>query len=153
MTEKVILNNREEFEEIPKTSGLYYFYDENGSVLYIGKANNLYSRIVAHYINNSLCKEIAFFVKTIKLKGFSIKEEEKLPKELRDIWKNFKERESKHSILVVDLIFDKVKRITIEEMPEEETKSKEKNLIEMCQPTYNSETNSEEYSKLLDSLE
>jgi len=150
MTNKAILNNREEFEKIPKTSGLYYFYDEHGSVLYIGKANNLHSRILAHYNNHSLYREIGYFVKMIESKGFSIKEKEKLPEELLNIWDNFVEKDFSSNILVIDRVFDKVKRITIEEMPKEETKSKEKNLIEMCQPTYNSESHSKEYSDIID---
>ena len=149
MTEKAILNNREEFEKIPKTSGLYYFYDEHGSVLYIGKADNLHTRILAHYNNHSIDREMRFFVKMIESKGFTVKEVEKLPKELLNIWKRLEERARAHTnTLVIDLVFDKVKRITIEEMPEEETESKEKNLIEMCQPTYNSESHSKEYYKL-----
>jgi len=38
----------EELERIPNTSGLYYFYDQNDKLLYIGKAKNLHLRISDH---------------------------------------------------------------------------------------------------------
>jgi len=145
---KSFQNNREEIDRIPRTSGIYYFYDENNVIIYIGKANNLYSRTLAHFTNHSIDRQMRFFVKMIESKGFSIMEEEKLPKELLDIWKRLKERGNSSNALVVDLVFDKVKKITIEEMPKEETESKEKELIDEFQPIYNSESNSEEYYKL-----
>ena len=145
---KSFKNDFGELEKIPRTSGIYYFYDENGGILYIGKANNLHSRILAHYNNHSIDREMRFFVKMIESKGFTVNEVEKLPKELSNIWKGLGERARAHvNTLVIDLVFDKVKRITIEEMPEEETKSKEKALIKELEPIYNAETQSEGYYK------
>ena len=138
-------NNFEELKKITQTSGLYYFYDEHDDILYIGKANVLRSRVLAHYHNHSLYREMGFFVKILNSKGLSIKDEEKLPRKLLDIWDNFRERESKHKILVIDTKFNQVKRIEIEEMPKELTESNEKNMIEKHEPIYNFETNSDEY--------
>jgi len=139
-------NDFEELEKIPRTSGLYYFFDEEDKIIYIGRASNLHSRVFMHYHNHSLYREIGFFVKMLELKGLSIKEKENLPKDLLDIWYNFEEREFAHStMLVIDFNYDKVKRIEIEEVPKELKNSKEKEMILKFEPIYNSETGSEEY--------
>jgi len=39
-------------EQIPEEPGIYYFYNETGQVIYIGKSNNLYERISSHLSNN-----------------------------------------------------------------------------------------------------
>lgn len=36
-------------DQIPTQAGVYYFYDERGKILYIGKAKNLKSRILNHF--------------------------------------------------------------------------------------------------------
>jgi len=141
-------NEFEELKKIPKTSGIYYFYDEDDIVIYVGKASSLYARALAHFKNHSIDREIGFFIKNISSKGYSIHEEEKLPKELLDNWKRLKERGNSSTALVIDVVFDKVKRIEIEEMPEELTKSKEKEMIEKFQPIYNAETNSLDYNDI-----
>jgi len=40
-------------ESIPEEPGIYYFFDEKGSLIYIGKSNNLFSRITTHLSNNT----------------------------------------------------------------------------------------------------
>ena len=40
-------------EDIPEEAGIYYFYDENGKLIYIGKSKNLLSRITTHLSNNT----------------------------------------------------------------------------------------------------
>ena len=141
-------NDFEELKKIPYTSGIYYFYDENDDIIYIGKADNLHSQTLAHFKNHSIYREMRFFVKIIESKGLSIKEEVELPKELLSIWERLKERDFSSSPVVIDWVFDKVKRIEIEEIDKELTEDKEKELILKFQPTYNSESNSEEYYKL-----
>ena len=142
-------NDFDELKKIPRTSGLYYFYDENENILYIGKSNTLHSRIFSHYHNHSLYREMGFFVKILNSKGLSIKDKEKLPRELLDIWDDFKDREfSNPKTLVIDLTFNKVKRIEIEEMPKELTESKEKEMIQKYEPPFNSETASDEYYEI-----
>ncbi|MDP4131264.1 MAG: exonuclease domain-containing protein [Bacteroidota bacterium] len=37
---------------IPYTSGVYYFHDQKGKVIYVGKARNLRSRVCSHFSNN-----------------------------------------------------------------------------------------------------
>ena len=40
-------------ESIPEEPGVYYFYNENGDLIYIGKSRNLLQRINTHLSNNS----------------------------------------------------------------------------------------------------
>jgi len=142
-------NDFEELKKITQTSGLYYFYDENDDILYIGKANVLRSRVLAHYHNHSLYREMGFFVKILNSKGLSIKDKEKLPRELLDIWDNFKDREfSNPKMIVIDFNLNRVKRIDIEEMPKELTESKEKEMIQKFQPPFNYETATDEYFEI-----
>lgn len=37
------------FEGLPEQTGVYYFHDEHGKVLYVGKANNIKKRIRGHF--------------------------------------------------------------------------------------------------------
>jgi len=41
------------FSKLPSTAGVYYFYDENGDILYIGKSKDLHSRILSHISNTN----------------------------------------------------------------------------------------------------
>lgn len=41
--------NRQVFEELPEETGIYYFHDEHGKVLYVGKANNIKRRVRNHF--------------------------------------------------------------------------------------------------------
>lgn len=38
---------------IPEEAGIYYFYDESGKLIYIGKSRNLLQRITSHLSNNT----------------------------------------------------------------------------------------------------
>ncbi|PCH94485.1 MAG: DNA polymerase III subunit epsilon [Bacteroidetes bacterium] len=40
---------REVFDTIPEETGVYYFLDETGKIIYIGKANNIKSRVLSHF--------------------------------------------------------------------------------------------------------
>ena len=141
-------NDFDELKKIPRTSGIYYFYNENENIIYIGKGDILHSRVLAHFKNHSLVKEIEFFVMRIERERFSIQEEEKLPKELLNIWKRLIERERSSKVLVIDEVLDKVAKIEIEEMSKELTEDRENELIKKFQPIYNKESNSMEYSEI-----
>lgn len=41
------------FSSLPSTAGVYYFHDENGNILYIGKSRDLRSRILSHISNTN----------------------------------------------------------------------------------------------------
>lgn len=44
---------RDDFDALPNRPGVYYFYNEEGEVIYIGKANNLKKRVAQHFKQNN----------------------------------------------------------------------------------------------------
>lgn len=44
---------KEHFEQLPYTPGIYYFHNEKGKIIYVGKANNIRYRVNSHFSNNS----------------------------------------------------------------------------------------------------
>jgi DNA polymerase-3 subunit epsilon len=55
-TRTVKLNPRldiSKIDMIPEEPGIYYFYNEGGDLIYIGKSRNLYQRISTHLSNNT----------------------------------------------------------------------------------------------------
>jgi DNA polymerase III subunit epsilon len=44
---------RAHFDALPKTAGVYYFHDQKGKVIYVGKAKNIRTRVNSHFSNNS----------------------------------------------------------------------------------------------------
>jgi DNA polymerase-3 subunit epsilon len=44
---------REVFESLPEKTGVYYFHDGKGKVVYVGKAKNIKSRILGHFTGES----------------------------------------------------------------------------------------------------
>lgn len=40
---------REQFLNLPEKTGVYYFFDQRGKVIYVGKAKNIKSRIQSHF--------------------------------------------------------------------------------------------------------
>lgn len=40
-------------EELPSSTGVYYFHDENGEIIYVGKAKNIRKRINQHFTNEN----------------------------------------------------------------------------------------------------
>lgn len=50
---------REKFDLLPHTTGVYYFHDHHGKVIYVGKAINIKKRITGHF--SSRKKRLPFF--------------------------------------------------------------------------------------------
>lgn len=44
--------------KLPGKTGVYYFYNENGDVIYVGKSNDIQTRVISHFANNSTKKAI-----------------------------------------------------------------------------------------------
>jgi DNA polymerase-3 subunit epsilon len=42
-----------EIEDLPYTPGVYYFHDQKGKIIYVGKAVNLRKRVTSHFSNNA----------------------------------------------------------------------------------------------------
>lgn len=45
--------SKEKYMEIPEATGIYFFHDKNGQVIYVGKATNIRSRFKGHFSGNS----------------------------------------------------------------------------------------------------
>lgn len=41
--------SREEYEKLPKQPGVYYFWNENGELLYVGKSKDIKKRVASHF--------------------------------------------------------------------------------------------------------
>jgi DNA polymerase III subunit epsilon len=44
---------QQHFAQLPSTPGVYYFHDQKGKVVYVGKAKNIKKRVNSHFSNNS----------------------------------------------------------------------------------------------------
>lgn len=45
--------NQEKYRDIPEATGIYFFHDKNGQVIYVGKALNIKGRFKSHFSGNS----------------------------------------------------------------------------------------------------
>jgi len=45
--------SKEVFDKLPEKTGVYYFHDQKGQVVYVGKAKNIKSRILGHFTGES----------------------------------------------------------------------------------------------------
>jgi len=146
--------NHEEFEKLPKTSGLYYFYDKNDEILYIGKAKSLKSRITDHQWNYYFHKEGMFYRKYLISKGLLGSLREEKSKELQKVLDDFEIRSwSMPHMIVFDMIFDRTIRVETEEMEHKLTKAKEKEMILKFKPPFNYQTASDEYFQVQENME
>lgn len=55
----------EHLEILPQTSGVYYFHNAKGKVIYVGKAKNLRKRVSSHFSNNKPNKQKQEFLRNI----------------------------------------------------------------------------------------
>ena len=45
-------------KEVPEETGVYYLHDEQGRIIYIGKSNNMFERLLQHHRNNDTSRAI-----------------------------------------------------------------------------------------------
>lgn len=45
-------------KDVPEETGVYYLHDETGHIIYVGKSNNMYERILQHFRNQDTSKAI-----------------------------------------------------------------------------------------------
>lgn len=57
--------HRSEIDKLPNTPGVYYFKDEKGKVVYVGKAKQLKKRVCTHFSGNSSSLQRQNFLKSI----------------------------------------------------------------------------------------
>lgn len=63
---------RAEFEALPEKPGVYYFYDEHGKLIYVGKAINLKKRVLSHFSGNNTSAKRQNFLREIFHLGFEV---------------------------------------------------------------------------------
>lgn len=54
---------KDHFDKLPYTPGVYYFHDEKGKVIYVGKAKNIRYRVNSHFSNNSQSRQKQNFMR------------------------------------------------------------------------------------------
>ncbi|WP_276132526.1 exonuclease domain-containing protein [Polluticoccus soli] len=55
----------EQLDNLPRGAGVYYFYNEVGKPIYVGKANNIFKRVKSHFSNNKSGKQKQDFLREI----------------------------------------------------------------------------------------
>lgn len=55
----------EELDRLPMTPGVYYFHDQKGKVIYVGKAKNIRHRVASHFSNNKTGRQKQEFLRNI----------------------------------------------------------------------------------------
>ncbi len=55
---------KEHFDKLPYTPGVYYFHNEKGKVIYVGKAVNVRYRVNSHFSNNSQSRQKQNFLRS-----------------------------------------------------------------------------------------
>ncbi|HWR32370.1 MAG TPA: exonuclease domain-containing protein [Chitinophagaceae bacterium] len=61
---------KEHFDVLPNTPGVYYFHNEKGKVVYVGKANNIRYRVNSHFSNNSESRKKQNFMRHVHAISF-----------------------------------------------------------------------------------
>jgi DNA polymerase-3 subunit epsilon len=61
---------KEDFERLPYSPGVYYFHDEKGKIVYVGKAKNIRYRINNHFSNNSDSRQKQNFIRYVHAISF-----------------------------------------------------------------------------------
>jgi DNA polymerase-3 subunit epsilon len=56
---------KEYIDALPYTPGVYYFHNEKGKVIYVGKAKNLKYRVVSHFTHNGAGRQRQEFLRNI----------------------------------------------------------------------------------------
>lgn len=56
---------KEHIEQLPRKPGVYYFRDQKGKVIYVGKAKNLRSRVASHFTHNGAGIKKQEFVRNV----------------------------------------------------------------------------------------
>jgi len=62
--------SRTDFDALPDTPGVYYFRDQGGKVIYVGKAKNLRKRVASHFTGHNPNAQRQGFLQHIHTIGF-----------------------------------------------------------------------------------
>ncbi|MBN8567256.1 MAG: GIY-YIG nuclease family protein [Flavobacteriales bacterium] len=61
-----------DFEQLPEKPGIYYFYNSEGKVIYVGKAINIKKRVASHFSGHKITKQRQLFMRDIYSISFEI---------------------------------------------------------------------------------
>jgi DNA polymerase-3 subunit epsilon len=56
---------KEQFDKLPYTPGVYYFHNDKGKIIYVGKARNIRYRVNNHFSNNSESRQKQNFLRHV----------------------------------------------------------------------------------------
>ncbi len=56
---------KKDFAALPKLPGVYYFHDQKGKIVYVGKAKNLASRVNSHFTGNGGGRQKQNFIRNV----------------------------------------------------------------------------------------
>ncbi len=62
---------KENIDQLPYSPGVYYFYDQKGKVIYVGKAKNLKYRVRSHFAHNGPNRQKQEFIRNIHKISFT----------------------------------------------------------------------------------
>lgn len=63
---------KSEIDKLPLSPGVYYFKDQKGKVIYIGKAKNIKKRVCSHFTGNNTGRQRQNFLKDIHRVDFEV---------------------------------------------------------------------------------
>ncbi|GGD35160.1 exonuclease domain-containing protein [Flavobacterium orientale] len=61
-----------DFEELPENPGIYYFYNSEGKVIYVGKAVNIKKRVASHFSGHTISPQRQHFMRDIYSISFEV---------------------------------------------------------------------------------
>jgi len=61
---------KEHFDQLPYSPGVYFFHNEKGKVVYVGKAANIRYRVNSHFSNNSESRQKQHFMRHVHAISF-----------------------------------------------------------------------------------
>lgn len=101
--------NKTDFEKLPKAPGVYYFVNENGHAVYVGKAKNIRSRVASHFGGDLKGKQKQNFMREVHGFGHTATGNELLAillesHEIRRLWPD--ENRSQKRVQTVYGLFD-----------------------------------------------
>lgn len=114
--------NKEEVESLPHRSGVYYFYNAEGKIIYIGKAKDLKKRVISHFTGDaSSLRKQAFFKEITAIKyqetGMELLAALLEDHEIRQYWPRYNKAQKKRPKRVGVYVYEDrsdVKRIAIQ---------------------------------------
>ncbi|MFT7334788.1 MAG: DNA polymerase-3 subunit epsilon [Porticoccaceae bacterium] len=83
-----------DFDQLPEKTGVYYFYDQTGKVIYVGKAINVKKRVASHFTGHNITPQRQNFLRDIHSISVEICATELMAlllecSEIKKLWPNY----------------------------------------------------------------